>query len=105
MMLAAARPDIAGPLVINGAPMSYWSGNDGDNPMRYAGGLLGGTWVSLFASDLGGGKFDGAYLVQNFEYLNPANTLLGEVVPPVRQHRRGAASASSSSSAGGAAST
>ncbi|HEY5862586.1 MAG TPA: DUF3141 domain-containing protein [Casimicrobiaceae bacterium] len=74
MMLAAARPDIAGPLVINGAPMSYWSGNDGDNPMRYAGGLLGGTWVSLFASDLGGGKFDGAYLVQNFEYLNPANT-------------------------------
>jgi len=74
MMLAAARPDIAGPLVINGAPMSYWSGNDGDNPMRYAGGLLGGAWPSLFASDLGGGKFDGAYLVQNFEYLNPANT-------------------------------
>jgi len=75
MMLAAARPDIAGPLVINGAPMSYWSGNDGDSPMRYAGGLLGGTWASLFASDLGGGKFDGAYLVQNFEYLNPANSL------------------------------
>ena len=45
MMLAAARPDITGPLVINGAPMSYWSGNDGDNPMRYAGGLLGGTWL------------------------------------------------------------
>ena len=75
LMLAAARPDIAGPLVINGAPMSYWSGNDGDNPMRYAGGLLGGAWPSLFASDLGGGKFDGAYLVQNFESLNPANTL------------------------------
>ena len=53
MMLAAARPDIAGPLVINGAPMSYWSGNDGDIPMRYAGGLLGGAWLSLFASDLG----------------------------------------------------
>jgi pimeloyl-ACP methyl ester carboxylesterase len=31
MMLAAARPDIAGALVINGAPMSYWAGNDGDN--------------------------------------------------------------------------
>jgi pimeloyl-ACP methyl ester carboxylesterase len=75
MMLAAARPDIAGPLVINGAPMSYWAGNDGDNPMRYAGGLLGGTWLSLFASDLGGGKFDGAHLVENFENLNPANTL------------------------------
>jgi pimeloyl-ACP methyl ester carboxylesterase len=74
MMLAAARPEIAGPLVINGAPMSYWAGNDGDNPMRYAGGLLGGAWLSLFASDLGGGKFDGAHLVENFENLNPANT-------------------------------
>jgi len=75
MMLAAARPDIAGPLVINGAPMSYWSGNDGESPMRYAGGLLGGTWPSLFAADLGAGKFDGANLVLNFENLNPANTL------------------------------
>ena len=75
MMLAAARPDIAGPLVINGAPMSYWSGNDGESPMRYAGGLVGGTWLSLFAADLGAGKFDGANLVQNFENLNPANTL------------------------------
>ena len=75
MMLAAARPDIAGPLVINGAPMSYWSGNDGESPMRYAGGLLGGTWLSLLAADLGAGKFDGAHLVLNFENLNPANTL------------------------------
>jgi pimeloyl-ACP methyl ester carboxylesterase len=74
MMLAAARPDMTGPLVINGAPMSYWAGNDGDNPMRYVGGLAGGAWVSLFAADLGGGKFDGAHLVQNFENLNPANT-------------------------------
>ena len=75
MMLAAARPDIAGPLVINGAPMSYWSGNDGDSPMRYMGGLLGGAWLSLFSADLGAGKFDGANLVSNFEYLNPANSL------------------------------
>ena len=59
--------------------MSYWSGawsdRPGDNPMRYAGGLLGGTWLASFSSDLGNGKFDGAYLVQNFENLNPANTL------------------------------
>ncbi|MEO6749110.1 MAG: DUF3141 domain-containing protein, partial [Casimicrobiaceae bacterium] len=74
MMLAAARPDIAGPLVINAAPMSYWAGGDGGGPMRYAGGLLGGAWPALFASDLGGGKFDGATLVDNFEQLNPANT-------------------------------
>ncbi len=78
MMLAAAHPDDTGPIVINGAPMSYWGGSwtDGpsDNPMRYAGGLLGGTWLASLTSDLGGGVFDGAWLVQNFENLNPANT-------------------------------
>ena len=78
MMLAAANPDDTGPIVIVGAPMSYWGGawseGEGDNPMRYAGGLLGGTWLASLTSDLGAGKFDGAYLVQNFENLNPANT-------------------------------
>jgi pimeloyl-ACP methyl ester carboxylesterase len=78
MMLAAANPDDTGPIVIVGAPMSYWGGawseGEGDNPMRYAGGLLGGTWPASLSSDLGAGKFDGAYLVQNFENLNPANT-------------------------------
>jgi len=78
MMLAAANPEDTGPIVINGAPMSYWGGawseGEGDNPMRYAGGMLGGTWLSSMAADLGNGVFDGAYLVQNFENLNPANT-------------------------------
>jgi hypothetical protein len=44
--------------------------------MRYAGGILGGTWLSSLSADLGNGKFDGAHLVQNFEYLNPANTFI-----------------------------
>ncbi len=74
MLVGALDPQAAGPIVVNGAPMSYWAGNDAENPMRYAGGILGGTWTALLASDLGGGKFDGAYLVDNFEYLNPANT-------------------------------
>lgn len=74
MLVGAVEPDLVGPLVINGAPMSYWAGNDGENPMRYAGGILGGVWPALFLSDLGAGQFDGAYLVENFEYLNPANT-------------------------------
>jgi hypothetical protein len=43
--------------------------------MRYAGGMLGGTWLASFVSDLGNGRFDGAHLVQNFENLNPANSL------------------------------
>ena len=78
MMLAASDPDDTGPIVINGAPMSYWGGawteGAGDNPMRYSGGLLGGTWLASLTSDLGDGVFDGAYLVENFENLNPANT-------------------------------
>jgi pimeloyl-ACP methyl ester carboxylesterase len=84
MMLAAAHPDETGPLVVVGAPMSYWGGawseGEGDNPMRYSGGLLGGTWLSSFVSDLGAGKFDGAWLVQNFENLNPANTFWDKYV-------------------------
>jgi hypothetical protein len=47
----------------------------GKNPMRYSGGLLGGSWLTALTSDLGHGKFDGAWLVQNFENQNPANTL------------------------------
>jgi pimeloyl-ACP methyl ester carboxylesterase len=78
MMLASSDSDDTGPVVINGAPMSYWSGawaeGEGDNPMRYAGGILGGTWLASLTADLGNGRFDGAHLVQNFENLNPANT-------------------------------
>jgi pimeloyl-ACP methyl ester carboxylesterase/tellurite resistance protein len=74
-LLCADRPDITGPLVLNGAPLSYWAGVEGANPMRYKGGLLGGIWLNMLLSDLGHGKFDGANLVANFESLNPANTL------------------------------
>ena len=75
MMLAAIRPELFGPIIIAGSPLSYWAGVRGKNPMRYSGGLLGGSWLTAFASDLGHGKFDGAWLVQNFENQNPANTL------------------------------
>jgi hypothetical protein len=75
MMLAAVRPELFGPIIIAGSPLSYWAGERGKNPMRYSGGLLGGSWLAAFASDLGAGKFDGAWLVQNFENQNPANTL------------------------------
>lgn len=36
---------------------------------------MGGAWMAHFLADAGNGKFDGAWLVQNFESLNPANTL------------------------------
>ena len=74
MMVAAKRPELFGPIIIAGSPLSYWAGVHGENPMRYTGGLLGGTWLTALMGDLGAGKFDGAWLVSNFENLNPANT-------------------------------
>lgn len=74
MMLAAIAPDAVGPILLAGSPISYWSGVDGKHPLRYSGGLLGGTWAASLAGDLGNGKFDGAHLVNNFEKMDPANT-------------------------------
>jgi hypothetical protein len=73
-MLGADRPDVCGPIILNGAPMSYWAGEAGANPMRASGGLLGGDWTARLISDLGAGRFDGAWLVYNFEQLNPSRT-------------------------------
>ncbi|MBK7565585.1 MAG: DUF3141 domain-containing protein [Propionivibrio sp.] len=75
MMVAALRPELFGPIIIPGSPLSYWAGVEGQNPMRYTGGLAGGSWITALTSDLGNGKFNGGYLVENFENLNPSNTL------------------------------
>jgi pimeloyl-ACP methyl ester carboxylesterase len=74
MLLAATNPDITGPIVANGAPLSYWAGQKGNNPMRYLGGLVGGAAMVKLLSDLGNGDFDGSNLVFNFERLSPSNT-------------------------------
>jgi pimeloyl-ACP methyl ester carboxylesterase len=74
MMMAAIRPDLVGPILLAGSPLSYWAGVRGRNPMRYTGGTLGGTWLTALTGDMGNGIFDGAHLVSNFESLNPANT-------------------------------
>ena len=76
-----------GPIIVAGSPLSYWAGVHGENPMRYTGGLLGGTWLTALMGDLGAGKFDGAWLVSNFENLNPANTLLDQAVQSLFQGR------------------
>ena len=74
MMMSATHPDLVGPIMLAGSPLSYWAGVHGKNPMRYLGGLLGGTWLTSLAGDLGNGIFDGANLVANFESLHPDNT-------------------------------
>ncbi len=78
LVLASANPDISGPIVVNGSPVAAWSGRKGENPMRYNGGLLGGALPALLLSDLGGGIFDGAHLVSNFEKLNPGRNYFGK---------------------------
>lgn len=78
LVLAATNPDITGPIVLNGAPVAAWSGEVGVNPMRYKGGVQGGTWLAMLTSDLGHGVFDGSWLVQNFEQLNPSRNYVGK---------------------------
>jgi hypothetical protein len=70
-LLAADCEGLAGPIVLNGSPLSYWAGDSGANPMRISGGLFGGVWPAHLVADLGNGRFDGAWLVQNFEGLRP----------------------------------
>lgn len=78
LMVAMLRPDLFGPCLVAGSPMSYWQGVHGKDPMRYSGGLLGGSWLTALTSDLGKGKFDGTGLILNFDMLNPANWLWGK---------------------------
>jgi poly(3-hydroxyalkanoate) synthetase len=75
MLLTADCEGLDAPAVLNGSPLSYWAGAEDVNPMRLAGGLLGGAWLTHLMADLGGGRLDGAWLVENFEKLNPVNTL------------------------------
>ncbi len=74
-LLAADCEGLTGATVLNGSPLSYWAGESDANPMRLAGGLLGGVWMTHLLADMSNGRIDGAWLVQNFENLNPANTL------------------------------
>jgi hypothetical protein len=74
-LLSAECEGLTGPVVLNGSPLSYWAGESGVNPARTAGGLLGGVWLTRLLGDLGNGRFDGAWLAQNFEYLKPGNAV------------------------------
>lgn len=78
LILAATNPDIKGPIVMNGAPVSAWSGEVGINPMRYKAGVNGGTWLPMLSADMNNGVFDGAWLVHNFEQMHPYRNYVGK---------------------------
>lgn len=78
LILAATHPDIKGPIVMNGAPVAAWSGKIGVDPMRYKAGVNGGTWLAMMSADINNGVFDGAWLVNNFEQMNPYRNYVGK---------------------------
>src|SRR5438093_8275188 len=57
MILASLRPELFGPVIVAGAPLAYRACVHGQYPMRYSGGLLGGSWRTAGTTDLGAGKF------------------------------------------------
>src|SRR5579885_2371201 len=75
-LLASDCVGLTGPVVMNGSPISYWSNSKEEgNPMQLIGGLSGGVWLTRLLADLNDGTFDGAWLVQNFELLNPTTAI------------------------------
>ena len=101
MILAAAAPHLVGPILLAGSPISYWAGVEGRIPMRYSGGLLGGSWLASFAGDLGHGRFRRRLSGEQFRELYPAILWTSSTTSTRRSIP--SASAFSSSSAGGAA--
>ena len=91
LMVATLRPELFGPCMVAGSPMSYWQGVHGKNPMRYAGGLLGGSWFNAMSADLSKGKVDGVDLILNFDMLNPSYWLWGKQYEVYAQVDSGAA--------------
>ncbi len=74
-LLSADCSGMVGPAVMNGSPLSYWAGGEEMNPMQVRGGLSGGVWLTRLMSDMSNGTFDGAWLVRNFEQLNPSKAI------------------------------
>ena len=56
MMLASIAPELFGPIIIAASPLSYWTGQRGFNPMRYTGGLFGGSWLTRLRATSGAGS-------------------------------------------------
>ena len=103
-MLAADCEGLAGPVVLNGSPLSYWAGESGAQPDACLGGLLGGAWLAHLMADLGDGRFDGAWLAQNFENLQPEKAIWEKYADLFNQVDT-EPTGFSNSSAGGTAST
>src|SRR5438067_2027275 len=82
MILASLRPELFGPVIVAGAPLAYWAGVHGKYPMRYSGGLLGGSWLTALTSDLGAGIFVSGGVAKKEHAEFSSNIDLIDVLPP-----------------------
>ena len=73
------------------------------NPMRYLGGMLGGTWLTALAGDLGQRHLRRRQSGRQFRIAQSGQHLLGEALQRLFQGRHRSRSASSISRPGGAA--
>jgi hypothetical protein len=67
MIMAATHPDVGGPIMPAGSPLSCRVGVRGKNRRAISTGRSAAP-----SGDFGGGIFDGAHLVANFEELDAA---------------------------------
>ena len=92
MMLAAIRPELFGPIIIAGSPLSYWAGVRGKNPMRYSGGLLGGSWLTALRQRSRSREVRRRLAGAEFREPEPRQHAVDQAVQPLFQDRhRGAA--------------
>ena len=104
LILAAMNPDITGPLVVNGAPVAYWSGRLGENPMRYNGGLLGGAAAGAAARPTSATASSTAPISSAISRCSiPAATTSASITICSPRPEKAREAASSSSRSGGAA--
>ena len=68
-----------------------WREGEGDNPMRYAGGMLGGTWLASLAADLGDGQIRRRAPGAELREPESGQHVLGQVLQRIRQRRHRAA--------------
>ena len=102
MMMAATHPEPNRPDHVRRSPLVVLGRRARKNPLRYLGGVLGGTWLTALSGDLGKGIFDGANLVANFESLESRQYLLVQGIQRLFEGRYRRVRAFSTSKPGGA---
>ena len=88
MLVAAVRPELFGPIITCRLAAIVLGRRARREPDALHWRTVGWQLAYCAHGDLGNGKFDGAWLVTNFENLNPANTLVVKAVQSLFQDRQ-----------------